>query len=167
MSNANFMELPPKSLARVHRRWFSGTVCFIEPLAFGVVPPFFSALTQDEEEVMGAAFRPSYWAQTLAKDAKGWVEGVLSSQKSCAYLSINICIYIYNYLYFWLVQLLQHLLMKFSWFPKMLYTVHQNAWFSRDLHLESYQALYQEAPFLLDAPAMKGKNTTLSVYEDG
>lgn len=43
----------------------------------------------DEEEVMGAAFRPSYWAQTLAK----------------------------------------------------------------------------EAPFLLDAPAMKGKNTTLSVYE--
>lgn len=99
MSNANFMELPPKSLARVHRRWFSGTVCFIDPLAFGVVPPFFSALTQDEEEVMGAAFRPSYWAQTLAKDAKGWVEGCCLHRKVVhIYLSLYIYIFIF---FFW------------------------------------------------------------------
>ena len=64
------------------------TVCFVDPLAFGVFPPFFSALTlrQDEEEVMGAAFRPSYWAQTLAKDAEsfaheGWVEGCCVHRK--------------------------------------------------------------------------------------
>ena len=43
---------------------------------------------------MGAAFRPSYWAQTLAKDAKGWVEGCCLHRKVA-----HILIYIYIYIF--------------------------------------------------------------------